>query len=386
MTLTTPMPTLPDRSVLDRMLEKVRIRMFFVEAKGISWIAALVCSHAYVWDETCGTAWCNGTKIGLDPRFFLSLDWDARITVVAHEAAHTMYDHFDRIGDRDPDLWNQAADYVINNELHNMGFSFKGLEFACLDHQYDGMTTEQVYDLLLKLPTPCAGSTKPMMSGDIRQPEANSKPERITKMVEAKQAAQAANEAGSIPGEIQAVIEKLLNPKLPWHVLLERFLIERNQDDYSWKRPNRRHDDIYLPSMLSDNGLTHLLYFFDVSGSVTDEQTAACLSNLIALHKDLQPERITLITFDTKIQGEWDFYREDLIEQIEITGRGGTSLAPVYERIVKERPSAAIIFSDLYCEPMENPGVPIIWIVLDRPDEPKPDFGVAVQLATEELE
>ncbi len=381
MTMTKDMPPLPDRATLDRLLEKTKGRLFFMKQAGITWVASGVCSHAFIWDETAPTAWCNGTTIGINPAFFLGLTWEARMTLLAHEACHTLNDHFDRIGKRDPQLWNMAADYVINNDLMRMGFSFEGLEFGCLDTAYANMSTEQVYDLLEKEPP----TQSPMgMDLDMRPAPDNERPQRISIAVNAQQAAISAGEAGSIPGEAQEAIKALLNPVLPWHVLLERFLNERNQDDYSWRRPNRRHDDFYLPSLLSNNGLEHLLYFFDVSGSVTKNQTARCLTELISLHGNLQPNRITLATFDTEIQDVFDFYEDDVINEIVINGRGGTDLSPVYDMIKTHNPTAAVVFSDLDCDPMENPGVPVIWIILDNPDA-VPDYGVAIHLDTRKL-
>ena len=396
----TTSQTRPDLQTLDRILEKTKGRMLFMKQAGISWISSLVLSHKYVWDDEAPTAWCNGTTIGINPDFFVQLPWESRITLLAHEADHTMYDHFDRMKDRNPKVWNIAADYVINNELDNMGFSFVGLEFGCLDHQYDNMTTEQVYDLLMQDPDfvqKCqdmmfpGGTTGddgqggaeelPQLCGDMKPTPENEKAARAVIMVNARNAALEANEAGTLSGEATEALEKLLNPVLPWHVLLQRFLNERNQDDYSWRRPNRRYDDIYLPSLLSDNGLEHLLYFFDVSGSVTKAQADRCLTELASLHSSLRPEKITLATFDTKIQDVYDFYKDDLIEQIEIQGRGGTSLEPVYEMIVKDRPTAAIVFTDLDCAPMEDPRIPVIWIVLDSP-KATPKFGVTIHLDT----
>ena len=394
MTLTQTTPTLPDKASLDRILEKCKGRMFFIDKPGISWIASLVCSHKYVWDDTVPTAWCDGVSIGINPHFFLNLEWGARITLLAHEVGHPMYDHFDRMGDRDPEIWNIAGDFVINNDLDRMGFSFKGLEFACLDHQYDNMSTEQIYDLLIGDPGHCkrliANLTAnnpggvPQLSGDIRPTSEQDKPQKISNIVNAKQAAMAADDFGSMPGEVQDVLEKLLNPVLPWYQLLERFLNERNQDDYSWKRPNRRHEDIYLPSMISDNGLEHLLYFFDVSGSVTKAQASVCLTELVSLHENLQPKQITLATFDTQIQDTYDFYVDDVITHIDINGRGGTDLTPVYEMIQEKKPTAAVVFTDLDCLPMQDPGIPVIWIVLDNPKK-EPDFGVSIHLDTTQI-
>lgn len=393
MTTMTLQPTgLPefDRDKLNYMLDKTKGRLFFMP--GASWRGTLLCSHKLIWDVEAPTAWCDGSTIAFNPWYFLNLGKDERVTLLAHELDHTMYDHAGRLGDRDPELWNIAADYVINNDLDRQGYSFKDMR-PLLDHKYDGMSTEQVYELLLEehekkgKPKP-SGSLSPLC-GDLREPEqgagAPGRHEIVSKIIQAVQAAHMAKEAGSLPGEIQGVIDSFLDPVLPWEKLLRRYFTEMSNDDYSWKRPNRRYEDIYLPTMIGDNGLDHLIYYLDVSGSITDEQALRFFSEVRSIHKDLQPKLLTLVMFDTKIQDEITFTPDDAFDKIEITGRGGTSLAPVYDHIVKHKPTAAIIFSDMYVHAMkEDPSVPLLWIVMDNP-RAQVNFGKMIHLTAEQI-
>lgn len=403
------LPELPDQATLDTMLDKTKGRLFFMP--GASWRGSLLCSHKLIWDHSCPTAWCDGSTIAFSPWFFLKLGQDERVTLLAHELDHTMYDHAGRLYGRDPELWNVAADYIINNDLDRMGYSFKDMH-PLLDHQYDGMSTEQLYDLLLKeghKPPPImslicpedgqtgdkpsqdpgngptgpsgsggtnspdpSGSPIPSLCGDLRMPSQGAAgkaqhQETIASIVRAVQAAHQSKDAGSLPGEIQQIIEEFLDPVLPWDVLLKRYFTEMSNDDYSWRRPNRRHEDIYLPTLLGDNGLDHLIYYLDVSGSVTDEQVLRFFSEVRYIHNELKPKQLTLVTFDKKIQDEYNFFEGDPFEKIEINGRGGTDLGPVYHHIVKHRPTAAVIFSDLYVYPMyTDPVSPVLWVIMDN--------------------
>ena len=146
---TQPMsqPDFPDQAQLDRMLSKTRAKMFFMP--GASWLGTLLCSHNLIWDPYCPTAWCDGKTIAFCPEFFVRLGQDQRVTLLAHELFHTMLDHSGRIGNRDPELWNMAADYVINLDLERMGYSFQDMN-PLLDAKYVGMTTEEVYDSLVQ--------------------------------------------------------------------------------------------------------------------------------------------------------------------------------------------------------------------------------------------
>src|SRR5690606_8092720 len=156
---------------------------------------SLVCNHDFIWDEKCPPSWCNGDTIAFNPQFFTWMTPASRLTVLVHELWRTGYDQLSRLAEfnRCPDLWNKAADYVINNKLDHWGFDFSQLMEIqpCLDHQYDDMTTEQVYALLEKnqqgqpMPQPSPGNGQaqqnpgqnssqgpgtPGLGGDLRKP------------------------------------------------------------------------------------------------------------------------------------------------------------------------------------------------------------------------
>jgi predicted metal-dependent peptidase len=388
------------REQLDQLLAKTKGRLFFKHAAGF--LGSLLCDHEFVWDESCPTAWCNGSKIGWNPKFFTWLTPDERVTVLAHELWHTGYLHMTRIGDmRCPDYWNKAADFVINNRLQKDGYLFGDKLMSlrpCLDRQYDDMTTEQVYDLI----TPPDGG-KPMpqpggdpggdpsqgdpLSGDLREPEAGDKSgtqdKLIAKVVKAAQSSRMAKEAGVVPGETELLIDEFLNPILPWEVLLQRYFTELSKDDYSWKRPSRRYEDDYLPSIDGDNGLEHIIYYLDISGSVSDADILRFNSEVKFIHDVLAPKKLTLVTFDTELHDFYEFADDEAFEKIVVTGRGGTSLHEVQEHIKKHRPTAAVIFSDLYCTPMqEDPGVPVLWVVVDHKTAEVP-FGQMIHIKSE---
>lgn len=379
---------LPPESELDILLAKTKGRLFM--KKGAGYLGSLLCSHDFVWDTECDTAWNNGATIGFSPYFFYALDAEGRVTLLAHELWHTGYDHFSRLGNRCPDVWNIAGDYVINNDLDNMGYSFTRLmelaPGACLDHQHDNKTTEQIYAELDPQGGGGGGQSPGDMGGDIKIDEGTpSKEDMMGKIVKAQQASCMAKEAGVIPGEIQEIIEEFLSPVLPWEVLLHRFFNEMDASDYSWKRPNRRYEDDYLPTMHSDNGLEHLIYYLDVSGSITTAQALRFFSEVKSIHEDLVPKRLTMVTFDTKIQDIYELEEGDPFQKFEITGRGGTSLTEVQEHIAKHKPSAAVIFSDMYVSPMrENPGSPILWAVMDNKNAKVP-FGHMVHIKDTDL-
>ena len=373
--------TSQERASLDMMLSKTKGQLFFKHQAGF--LGSLVCNHNYIWDLEAKTAWNNGSTIAFNPNFFLACTPSGRVTLLGHELWHTGRDHFGRMGEHDPEDWNIAGDYVINNDMELNGFDFSGIPVeGYINHQYDHMSTEQIYELLQKEP-----HRKPAPSdfgSDLRQPEKGKGYEIITKVIQAVQASKAAKDAGTLPGEVTLAVSTFLNPVLKWEVLLSRYFTDLSNDDYSWKRPSRRYEDVYLPSLMGENGLEHLLYCFDVSGSVSDQDIVRFNSEVRHIHKTLRPKQLTIITFDTSIRDVYEFAQDDRFEDIVVNGRGGTSLEDVYAEIIKRKPTAAVIFSDLYCAPMDkNPRVPVLWVVVGNPTA-QTHFGKQIHISNDQ--
>ena len=98
-------------------------------------------------EETRGrtqTMATDGRSIFYDPKFVKGCSDLELVGLLAHEVMHPAMQHHTRRGDRDPRLWNDAADYAINPILTEAGFVLPG--GALTSFQYRGMTAEQIYD------------------------------------------------------------------------------------------------------------------------------------------------------------------------------------------------------------------------------------------------
>lgn len=370
---------IPAEATMDIELSRAKMNLFMANARA-GWLGSLLCNHKFIWDLSCGTAWCDGDTIGICPTFFYSLSDGGKKALLAHELWHTGYDHMSRRHDRDPEIWNWAADYVINLVLKDDGYDMESLGPCLLNEAYRNMSTERIYDILVKdakeIPVP-EGFT-----GDIKDPDPKKSSNITSKIIAAKQSAEMNQDEGSLPGEVTIFLDEFLSPVLPWEQLLSRFFTELSNDDYSYRRPSRRHEEEYLPSMISDNGLEHLIYFFDVSGSVSEGDIKRFNSEVKYIHEEMVPKNLTVVTFDTKIQNVLHFSEGDPFERIEITGRGGTDLDPVHKYIEKHRPTAAVIFSDLHCYPMAATSIPILWVILGN-HKVRPPVGQVIHLDSE---
>jgi predicted metal-dependent peptidase len=387
-----------DYAWLDRELDKVKTSVFL--GNNAAFLGSIMSSMSFHWDERIKTACTNGIELRWNPRFFMSRSRSFNKAVLVHELWHPALMHMIRLGDRDPEIWNIAADIAINNPMVKEGYSFEDFP-AWIDHKYDNWSSEQIYDDLIKQrdeilqkfqiqwlqPGEDFGGEGGMF--DIELPGAGETQKGlvhtiINNVVAAQNAAIMAG-CGKLPGEVEVTLKKFLAPKLPWERLLDQFFNELDNKDYSLSRPNRRYQDVYMSSLIDDNdGLDHLAYFLDVSGSVTDDMIIRFHSEFKHVKDKYRPKKMTMLQFDTIIQKEDVFEQEDPFEETHVIGRGGTCLVCVRDWIVEHKPTAAVIFTDLQVSPMEplRPGemIPIIWVGLNADTSHKPPHGTVIHI------
>ncbi len=374
-----------DYQVLDKLLDKTKSAVFLSE--NAAFFGSLMCSLNFIWSEDIETACTNGLTIQWNPHWFLKLDPEVRKTVLMHELWHVAKLDMIRCGVRAPRIWNYACDIVINNGLEDERYSFKGTT-PWLDQKYRGWASEDVYDELINQiqseDTPGIWGSED--EGDLVQPDPNQEATEHTIVSNVVAAATAATMSGGKlpgdgPGSVETILKRFLQPKLPWEQLLFNFFNDLYEQDYTWARPNRRYHDMYLPSLQSDGGLEHLIYYLDVSGSVSDAEVTRFNSEVKYIKDTFNPLKLTLVLFDTVIQREYVFNQEDPFEEVVVVGRGGTSLVCVREHMLEHNPTAAIVFSDMYCTPMEPipQVIPVIWVCINNGGAQVP-FGKLIHI------
>jgi predicted metal-dependent peptidase len=85
----------------------------------------------------------NGREIIYNPTFVDELTPIELEAVLAHEVLHCALGHHCRRGERDPRLWNEAADLAINPILIGNGFTLP--EGALFDPSFDNLSAEEIY-------------------------------------------------------------------------------------------------------------------------------------------------------------------------------------------------------------------------------------------------
>jgi len=366
-----------------------------------------VCFHLkFEWDDTIPTATVDGYTIRINPAFWMKISHEMRVSLLAHETGHVIREHMARRGNRDPLLYNFAGDYVINQEQKEAGYAAiewtldDGRKTRWLqDDRFAGMTTEQVYDILVSEQPP----PPPPNSGgggvgdpdpnehwkDLREPSKDDQGKPVTPadvkqhineiIVSAAQAATISGNAGSIPGDVQLFLESLLKPKLPMAAHLRRFFTALAKNDYTWQRPNKRFMPLYMPSLRSEK-LTELAFAYDVSGSVKDYDLKRYHSELVGVMRNLKPDKLTLILFDHGIRSVHTIKTLKELMDVKIIGRGGTEIEPVLAWAKKNKPTALIVFTDGEFYQHENirPGCPVLWMIHNKRRKFSWPFGTVI--------
>ncbi len=107
----------------------------------------------YKTDLKYHTAATDGKNIYFDPDYLASLSDDDKLFIIAHELMHVKFEHMYRIMGkdgqrRDPTLWNQATDAIINANLERDGFKIK--EGYVNMPEALNYSAEEFYEKLLK--------------------------------------------------------------------------------------------------------------------------------------------------------------------------------------------------------------------------------------------
>lgn len=338
------------------------------------------------FDETLPTAATDGKDLSINPAFFMSLPPVERIGLLAHEVLHVALDHMHRMGKRDAivtdstgrpiSLWNIAADYVINDLLSQAGYHLPpgGLN----DSQYSGKSTEQVYDILYKktdkqksdLADKCGNNS----GADVQFPQdAKGDPvsqDHVTEIIlrASTQAKSMGQAAGSIPGEVGISLQEVINPPLPWHIILQNYLTEFAKEDYTWRRPNRRFlPNFYMPTAHSE-AIANIAIAVDCSCSVSDHEFNVFITKIAEIQDAMHPKKITVVPFDTRIGKVQELTDDDNpFKKLRFTGRGGTQIKPVHDWAAENKPTVLLVFSDgEFSQPApKDKSIPIVWVIHD---------------------
>lgn len=319
--------------------------------------------------DWCKTAATDGRNFYYCEEFINKLDDDELVFLFGHEVGHCVFDHIGRRGDREPQVWNMANDYMVNDMLIENSVGKKITTVPILwDPKYRGKTSEEIYDELMKNAVTVQVTLDMHMDGKGEEGKTGSDgkskgsgitidPETAKKIRDeikeaVLQSAQAAG-AGNVPGGIKRLIQQFTAPKMRWQDLLRIQLESILKNNYTFMKPSRKawHTGAVLPGMLPAEQLD-VVIGIDTSGSITDEMVRDFLSEVKGMLELYNSYKVHVFCFDTSIHAPATFSDDggDDILNYEPQGGGGTDFEVCYE-YMKENdivPKQFIMFTDGY--------------------------------------
>ena len=341
-----------------------------------------------VQDDSIPTACTDGRTIRWSSRFFSTLTGPERHYVLMHEVLHTLLMHPTRMLGKDRDIWNVAADIVVNSMCDQMARDVNRLgQKKLMERPPDGIyaqitpdqTVESIYGLL-KADFQKKGN-KATIKADFRPfMQSRSSPMEITieqdlqpggpggppltpaekKALEQQitalirdAAGKGRNDFGSyfIPRELV----QLTQPKpISWRQMLKEHLTELISDDASYATPERKylHMDLILPGycMTEDGDLESLWAFVDSSGSINGETLNQFLTQLYRIVKEFHCE-LNICYWDTQVTEVYTKIRsEKQVLECQPHHSGGTDINCVFRWMEENhvRPDVMLILTDGY--------------------------------------
>ncbi|MEM2900846.1 MAG: VWA-like domain-containing protein [Thermoplasmata archaeon] len=406
------------------------------------YIASLMLYLDVVETEQVATAEVDGVVIRVNPAFVQQLTASQRKTLLAHEVLHPALGNcFSfRKGKRDDIKWQIACDYAVNQILAEA--KFEPLPNWLYNKEFKDMSAEEIYECLSSEDTNVDIIIKDLANmsdfdentekenkkedmnettrekprkkrrkgkqeedeirekQDSQKTESDNEKRKQTKRNEEQERKLAkqweenllrsiyySKQRGEQPDYIQIYVNKILNPQLPWQLILDQFLGETLRDDYNERLPDRRLYTlgIIYPDLETEN-MKNIIIAVDTSGSISEGEIQEFLSEIQEILFVRGVMSVRLIGCDAKIHYDEILNYGENVPNIW-TGRGGTDFRPVFERIEKEtilerKPACLLYFTDLFGEfPVETPSFPVLWITKTKTK--KPPFGNVLYLSSE---
>jgi len=333
-------------------------------------------------DDWCPTAAVDGRNLYFNTQFFNAMSNKEIEFVIAHEILHCVFDHLERREDRDPQIYNIAADHIVNNTLVRDRIGEMPKLVDCFqDFKYENWTSEAVYDDIFgKYDEEQLKQLGELLDehldwgdnegeGDSGSEGEDSNGNKISKkrpkyskedlrkirdeikenMISAAQTAG----AGNVPAGVERMIKELTEPKMNWREILRQQIQSTIRHDFTFSRPSRKgwHTGAILPGQNFAQQID-ICVSLDMSGSIGDEQAKVFLSEVKGIMDEFKDYNVKIWCFDTKVYNEQDYSADsgDDLSDYEIMGGGGTDFMCNWEYMKDNDiiPKKFIMFTDGY--------------------------------------
>jgi predicted metal-dependent peptidase len=403
---------------LPAIITKARARLLI----RVPFIGSIALGLRWINDAAIGTMATDGRHVWFNTAWCESHGVEKTMGVIAHEVYHVVLEHHLRRGERDAQLWNIAADLLINRLLEEDKFVLPPDGLFDRERAFAGLTTETIYARLTEQqqqsqkpqqqqedsqgasnpgtsndPNPGGQPSSPAAGKDAPVQDQNATPAEqgtgaarqwgevrdLTKPdgkpltagersraeheldVRIRQAAAGAKRAGKLRGTVQEIIE-VATDRVDWQDKLRIIFDGTLRGEADWARPNRRfiQAGIYLPGWRR-TGAGRVAFVLDTSGSISEAELSVYTAAVLGLLEETSPESVALIQCDTEVRHVEYLQAGDSFDRITVHGRGGTRFQPAFDWIEESglAPCMIIYATDLIVREIpQDPGRPVIWL------------------------
>jgi len=358
------------------------------------------------------TAATDGKDIFFNPEYLLALPTPQQDGLLLHEVLHAALLHVTRRGVREAELWNIAADIVVNGIISQQSV-FELPPGGLREPKIENFSVEEIYELLLKdthktvklrcpdllnaAPGDASSATTPDETNNVSQNHSPSNPGKAADSLSAaKNAALAAHwrnalqqaaivarttTQGLLPAGIERELGALSTAQIDWRSYLWRYLVQTPTDFAGFDRRfiGRK---LYLETLQAEN--VEVYVAVDTSGSVDHQQLSMFLGEVQGILSAYPHLKCQLYYVDAEAYGPYELNLNLTLPKPQ--GGGGTSFVPFFEKVAAswdgQIQSVCIYLTDGYGTfPVKVPELPVLWVVtpggLTLEEFP---FGEAVRL------
>ena len=351
------------------------------------------------------TAWTDcSERIWFNPDFVDTVSDQELDYILMHEILHAALRHSSREGDYGHLLYNIAADIVVNsNILRSNDFNPQAISL----HKYGGEqmhlapdgsegyehSVEEVYEMFYgKVKDKHLNCWDEHLHGNMSEEEEIHNKIKwdsyLRQACEAVSRRDPDKQRGLVPAMVERYLAELKEPQTDWRQLLTEF-VQEEINDYSFMPPDRRmyESPFFLPDFNErDTKPGKILFAVDCSGSMSDEEIAACYAEIKgAIDQFGGKLEGWLGFFDCEFSEPVPFSDVDELLAIKPIGGGGTSFHVVFEYVdnldEEELPASIVILTDGYAQfPDEemSHGIPVLWVINN--EEITPPWGKTARI------
>jgi len=322
-------------------------------------------------DDTVATAATDGKVIWFNPGFVDKQDSPQLCGLVAHELLHAALLHGQRRRERDPRVWNIAADIVVNGMIRSdtaYGLPEGGVEDPTLAH----LSVEEIYEQLRggkrKLPSITLLDLVGGADGQTAMEEAQVGELQRHWRAALQQAAAVARRMGRGFGKhgLDSVreISQVTTPSLDWREVLWQFMVSTPYDFGGFDR-RFIHQKLYLEAVVGES--VEVAIVIDTSASIGNAELGAFMGEIQGILDAYPQIRGQLFFADAGLYGPHEFSKDAPMPPPK--GGGGTSFIPFFDWVAQESREGqlpvSIYFTDGYGSfPSKPPDGPVLWVVM----------------------